>query len=384
MLRDQLASFLRRIPHIKNDDQKALVRAILLYITGRKKADDFRVLSRTLNITEELYEFKSSYLDRSYYTISQFWRIVWAYYRRLSASGTLIDNLRDSGGLSSTVINESALHLALSDVRTVKESQREVFAADVRLLEDFLTIEDHHKLYLLARCNNGYSTPTDIDLQPIIEKLRRYCWSLAYHKARFISMNDVGIDLDDIAIELFEVGLRTMREFDSEYYNELKLLNTAKVGARHHCSRMIDYHTAQKRSRLVRVGDGEYQTTTISLDHELQDNNRGATILDTIENGEEGSDETLHREQWLVDLVYATSDDISRVIEITLGVDDPEFESWLQDRTGKQSLEISDTMIARYACEFVHVPISAVRDTLRQNEVIANAITTRRQQAALA
>ncbi len=372
MLRARLFAFLRSLPKSFRtvEDEKQIVRAVLLYTIGRRKAADFRILGRRLGITEELYGFKSQFLDRNYYAISQFWRVVFEYFRRLPVQAGV--------HLKTTKIDAKILLAAIRSLPNIPKNQRRSCAADVRLMEKFLTLEDHQRLLRLAR-STAYDTPSELDLLPILRKLQSFSLNLARYKARFISNNDDGLSTDDIAMEIFEAGLRTIREFDAEISCGEKLLNTGKKGARNHCNRLIDFHTTKKRNRIVRVdngGDFEYQSTTISLNRDVSrdQDDSPCFLIDTIEDESTPHDEEFVEQQWLGDLLRAVPTDVSRVVRIALGDLDSEFEGWLENRSKRPLENMQDSTVARYACEFVGVPMSAVRKVLLNDQVIASRI----------
>lgn len=392
MLRAHLFAFLRSLPSdtLSTDAENQIVHAVLLYVTGRRNAAPFRKLGRSLGITEELYRFKSEFLDRNHYTLSQFWRVVFAYFKRLkvdyrtnrpgvteSAFVYKGPTSASSSGPRSTKIDSATLRKAMDSVPTLAKARRRQCAADVRLLEEFMPLDDHRKLYLLAQ-GAHYDTPTDVDLQPVIAKLQAFSTSLAKFKLRFIAKHDLGVSTDDLAIEIFEAGLRTLREFDSEFSNGEKLLNTAKVGARNHCHRLIDYYTTQKRSRVVQVRtvDGvEYRPTTVSLNQEIAMDGSSLTLQDVIEDkGSVDQGRSADEQQWLGDLLRAVPAEVSRVVRITLGDHDPEFERWLEGRSKHPVHSMKDATIARYACEFASVPIDTVRQVLMGDRVIASQV----------
>lgn len=391
MLRARLFSFLRSLPSpLDSDAEKQIVRSVLLYVTGRRNAAHFRKLGRSLGITEELYIFKSEYLDRNHYTLSQFWRVVFAYFKLVETNRRTSQPVAtesafvytgptsaSSIGPSSTKIDSTTLRKAMNRVPTLLKSHRRECASDVRLLEKYLPLVDHRMLHQLAK-GTSYDTPTDVDLQPVIEKLQSFSTSLAKYKTRFIAKHDLGVSTDDLAIEIFEAGLRTLREFDSEFTQGDKLLNTAKVGARHHCSRVIDYYTTQKRSRVVQVrsADGvEYRPTTVSLNQEIAMDGSSLTLQDVIEDDRNvDQSKSADEQQWLGDLLRTVPAEINRVVRITLGDSDPEFESWLEGRSKHPIHSMKDATIARYACEFASVPIDTVRQVLRGDRVIASQI----------
>lgn len=390
MLRARLFSFLRSLaPNtLTIDEEKQIVRAILLYVTGRRDSAHFRQIGRSLKLTEELYTFKSEFLDRNYYVLSQFWRVVFAYFKLIKLRrGRAPEIITESAfvyrgrvsntgrRLSTTRIDSALLRQAMDSVPTLTKDQRRQCADDVRLLEDFLTLADHRQLHETAR-DAVYETPTDIDLQPVINKLRSFSFSLAKFKTRFIAKHDLGVSIDDMGIEIFEVGLRTIREFDSDWSNGEKLLNTAKVAARNHCSRLIDYYTTQKRSRVVQIQteDGtEYRPTTVSINQEIAMDGSSLTLQDVMEDDADSTQQSAEQ-QWLNGLLRTVPIEVSRVVKITLGGSDPEFETWLQGRSKHSIHSMKDATIAKYACEFASVPMETVRQALLNDSVIASQV----------
>ncbi len=246
LLRGHLRDFLYPLS-LSTAGEARITRAVLLYLNSRANSTHLRQATRELGISDQLYNFKASYLDRSQYTISHYWRASFSYFKHLPVP-------EGRFGPATTEMHEPSLKRAVESVAAIPRSDKKDATEDLRLMEDFLTIGDHEKLFITAR-HLDFESPSDTDLLPIIKKLQRYCGSLAYRKMRFIAQNDCGVSLDDLSAELFEAGLRTLREFDFEFDQELKLLNTAKVGAKNHCLRLIDFYTTQKRNRIVKIGE---------------------------------------------------------------------------------------------------------------------------------
>lgn len=250
MLRERLVRFinqpaLRRLSHEAHDE---IVRALLLYSLGRRNSEQLRQLSLRYGITGELYDFKSQHLDRTHYVASLYWRAVFEYFRLVKAP--------TADGPATTDMEPATLEAAVLGVKTIKSPRlRRECCGDVLLLERFLTVGDHHQLYRVARATN-YGTPTEYDLLPIVKKLQRYCTGLVRKRMRFIIKHDRGLTAHDLEAALFEAGLITLHQFDSET-NSLKLLNTAKRGAHNFFVRLVEYHTAQCRARLVRKIQGQ-------------------------------------------------------------------------------------------------------------------------------
>lgn len=447
VLRERLVRFIPEVSHLPREDQQRIVRSLLWYALGRYDSRDVRELARELGVPDELYRFKSEFLDRTYYMVSVWWRAVLAYFRHLPATSQL----------STTALDVPTLLRATETVATVEPNVRRSCAADVALIEAFLTLDDHQHLYRLARAL-PYATPSDHDLVPIVKKLQRYCASLAYTRMRFIVEHDRALTYDDLRIELFEAGLMTLRHYDAEFSDELKLLNTAKKGAHNHCVRLIEFHTARCRSRLVRhieqkvvpyrmrrcgtcawfdargadsvscrergmeasfrpcraqhfgnlyharsitgahecancirydagrsdacvmrnvlptarpcgsfesrVGAEQFIDTTASLDAPLGSSEKrvGGTLLDYLPATSRG-DAT---DEWLEELLERLPADSARVVRITLGLGDAEFDDWLWYETGEPSSTFTDSVLARYACTFVGVTLDVMRDHLRQ------------------
>lgn len=250
MLRERLVRLinqpeLRRLDHATHAE---IVRALLLYSLGRRNSEELRQLSLAHGVTEPLYSFKSQYLDRTHYVASLYWRAVFEYFRAVEAP--------TADGPATPDMQPPVVELAVQRVRTIKSATlRRECMGDVLLLERFLTLQDHRQLYRLARATS-YATPTEYDLLPIVKKLQRYCNGLVRKRMRFLIKHDRGLTAHDLEAALFEAGLVTLHQFDAET-NELKLLNTAKRGAHNYFVRLVEYHTAQCRARLVRKQAGK-------------------------------------------------------------------------------------------------------------------------------
>ena len=79
---------------------------------------------------------------------------------------------------------------------------------------------------------------------------------------------------------------------------------------------------------------------------------------------------------WLQDLLNAVPDRVRRVIDITLGESDPEFEQWIETKSAQPLNKMKDSMVAKYACEFASVPISVVRRALLNDRIIAERVAS--------
>lgn len=466
MLRERLVCLLdqpvvRRLPL---EAQREIVRALLLYSLGRRNSEQIRQLSLRHRVTEELYDFKSRHLDRTHYIASLYWRAVFAYFRVLKAP--------TADGPGCCEMEPTTVVGAVAAVKTIKSRmlQREC-AADVMLLQPFLTLDDHRQLYRLARATS-YATPTEYDLLPIVKKLQRYCGGLVRRRMRFIVKHDRGLTAQDLEAALFEAGLITLHQFDAET-NSLKLLNTAKRGAHNFFVRLVEYYTAQCRARLVRnisgrtvpyqqkacgtcawldvagpdgttceaagvrpssepcrrkssallyharaiseahecgnclyfdragpvdgrhgcleldvsptsrpcrdfelrIGVEEFLTTTASLDAPVGESEERATLRDFIpaEPIAKPSDN-----EWLDRLLASLPDSEGRVVRIVLGLPDAGFDRWLWSRTYRYAAEFKDGEVARYACEFLGVELTDMRDLLRQHLSVPRRLGAKR------
>lgn len=244
MLRERLGPFIDQAAGRLGQPQSfEIARALLLYGLGRRNSEELRRLALQHGITDELYQLKSEFIDRTHYMASVWWRAVFEYFRRCPA--------RNASGPDTHYVDVRVLQEAVAAVRTIKSDRmRRECASDVLLIEAFLTVQDHRQLYRLARATN-YATPTELDLLPTVKKLQRYCANLVRRRMRFIIKHDNGLTAQDLENALFEAGLMTLRQYDAET-NSLKLLNTAKRGAHNYFVRLVEFYTARCRSRLVR------------------------------------------------------------------------------------------------------------------------------------
>lgn len=241
MLRERIAQLLGQpgLSHLSDRTQRTLVRAILLYLVGRESSEQLRRLSIQHEIAEPFYQFKSTCLDRTHYCASVFWRAVFGYFKH-AAPRTGPTTTQMDPGVAVEVANQTSL--------SAKAQQG--CAADLLLLESFLTLQDHQNLHTVA-LSSIHADPTSQDLVPTINELQRYCTRLVRTRMRFLPDHDNALSIQDLERELFEAALMTLHQYDAEP-NRLKLLNTAKRGAKNHCVRLIEFHTAQCRARLVR------------------------------------------------------------------------------------------------------------------------------------
>ena len=248
MLRERLVRFIERpaVRRLSSRDLTVLVRAVLLYSLGRRNSEQLRQLALQYRVTDDLYDFKSDFLDRTYYMAALFWRGVFEYFRRLRAP--------TADGPGGTELCVGTLRRAIASIRTIGAKLQRQCAADVMLVQAFLPLDDHRELYRLARATT-WATPSDYDLLPIVANLQRYCAGLVRRRMRFLIKHDNGLTAQDLEGALFEAGLMTLRQYDAEQ-NGLKLLNTAKRGAHNYYVRLVEFYTARRRSRLVRHIDG--------------------------------------------------------------------------------------------------------------------------------
>lgn len=244
MLRERFVRFFEQdnVRRLKYRERVEVGRALLLYGLGRRNSEQIRQLGLTYNVTDELYRLKSEFFDRTYYMVSLYWRACFEYFRQLPTP--------NQTGPTDIYLDVGTLKRAVAGIKTIDRTIRDECIRDVLLFEPFLSLDDQRQLYRLARATD-YTTRTACDLLPIIKKLRRYCVSLVRRRMRFITKHDDGVTADDLENALFEAGLMTLHQYDGEP-NALKLSNTAKRGARNYCIRLIEFHTARCRSRLIR------------------------------------------------------------------------------------------------------------------------------------
>ena len=137
MLRERLGRFIEQpaVRRLSSDDLSILVRAVLLYSLGRRNSEQLRQLARRYQVTDELYDFKSDFLDRTYYMAALFWRGVFEYFRRYRA--------RTAAGPDHTELCVETLRLAIASIKTIGAKLQRQCAGDVMLVQAFLPLEDH-------------------------------------------------------------------------------------------------------------------------------------------------------------------------------------------------------------------------------------------------
>jgi integrase len=316
---------------------------------------ELRSLARSLGITDELYGFKAEFLDRSYWIISVYWRVVLKYFQNLPiehADGTL-DNR----------IDPEVVRKAAKSIPAITVDEIQSCIEDVRLLE-MLDKEEHQKLFRVRLAD--FECPTELDLVPIITKLRRFCHWLAARRLRFIAKYDASVTMADLTDELFEAALITLRNYDHEYTNATKVYNFARMGVQNHCVLMQQYHTRQRRGRIVKVtvnNQTEFASTTVSLDQPLEGSS--ISLGDVMPDEGKDPDRQFAERQWLCSLLRKIPQDVGRVVKITLGDHDPEFSSWLESQ-GTEIGNLSDTTLTRKACQFCGIPLKRVKVALRR------------------
>lgn len=254
MIRTRLFELLQNVNETSSLDTESnqkIKRATLLYCMGRRNSADFRMLGKDLGIVEPLFNFKSSFLDRTHYTISLYWRAAFAYFRYLDCK---------PAGPDEIWVDQATVHKAIKHVPQLNTPElRDGCDHDLHLMEDCLDVEDQRSLFRLSRSAH-YRDLDSQDFYSLTKDLQRYAAGITYHNARFLTRNDYGLSLTDLQNEVFEAGLRTMYQYDSDD-DMLRLLNTAKRGAYNHMIIMLEHHTAKRRRRLARVTEPPKPTT---------------------------------------------------------------------------------------------------------------------------
>lgn len=185
----------------------------------------------------------------------------------------------------------------------------------------------------------------------ILQKLRTHCKFLARNKLRFIANNDHSLDLEDLEHDLLAQALTAAGKYTD--ITDLHLLNICKKSAHNHMIRLIEHHTAQKRSRIVESGSG-YMATTLSLDKLLEDGMGVSTSFDT--------EDTLRTEEILSRLLKLP-EPIPSIVTIVLGGTNLDFEVWLaKNNDNRGTLE--------KACDFYDVPLESLQAVIRTCEVL--------------
>lgn len=177
----------------------------------------------------------------------------------------------------------------------------------------------------------------------MIDKLRIYCKYLANRKLKFISNNDRGLDTEDFVNELLAKGVTAAEKYDTQ--NALHTLNIAKKAAHNHAMRLIEWHTAQKRRRVVSDSDG-YHATTQSLE---------AMEEAGLEPLRPTTDVPLGVAKYLDNL----PEPVRTIFIMSVWEHkEPHFETWLADN-GKAHLEGHE--LVKAACEFYEIPLESLQ-----------------------
>jgi hypothetical protein len=201
-----------------------------------------------------------------------------------------------------------------------------------------------------------------------IQVLSNYCGALAYRKLRFIANNDHGIDVEDIKTELIAEGIAGMMHVDWSS-NKAYVLNYAKRASHNYMVRLIEHHTAKKRSRIIRVVEGddetmpEYSITTLSLDYEMTEG--GFTLKNIIGDNSFGNAE--HKfgyRQWLSKMMTCIPQNIGHVVMIVLGGEHDGFEGWLDTQYHISIEDLEEDTLVNLACAYFKAPIETVQEAL--------------------
>lgn len=140
---------------------------------------------------------------------------------------------------------------------------------DVSWIYTYLSLKDKRTLKHIQRYKiiptKRFGPKT---MRAITTELERFCRSVVRRRLCFIYKYDQGVAVEDLVNELVEVALKTIRKVEYEG-NRLKAMNFARRAARNRAINIINFHTAEKRSRLIELENSsqEYQVKVVANDN---------------------------------------------------------------------------------------------------------------------
>jgi hypothetical protein len=321
-------------------------KSIIEYVLGLSSSSKLKVDVGPTGLLPYVRELKTTFLDRSSYTASQFWR---AMYMLLIGNPIGVTSFKDpTVGEMSTKYNvsEGDMYTAL-DLLSPKQ------LAALRRTAN-------------AMIRKGERVEVPASLMPFYPEIETYCRKLVNKKMRFLANNDGGQDLDDYFQEILTDALVTFRHYDY-YKHNLLLLNTMRRGAHNSAMNKIKYHVAGKRARIIQTKKGTedshavFAVTTLSLDYEMGE--EGAPFSTWIADEESPNAEKLiANEQAINQMVNKAPEPYNKVISLIFSkIRDIRFEFWLTDNYQVDFTECSNEDLVYYACKYHGVTLSSFK-----------------------
>ena len=333
-LRNVIANFIQdNCPKASGEAVEEISRAIIGYVLYVTTADRLKSVLRShvgIDSHDAVYSLKR-YLDTSNYTVSRFWRALFAWGR-----GTKM---------------------------CVAARQFNVDKGDLKYAKDMLSKRQRLSIITRAKHTQYIEHPNNALMENIVKEVKKYCAFLVRKKLYFILKSDHGTDYDGLLTDLLIAAISVVHGYDDQIADEKKMLGYAKKAAHNYAIRLIEYHTAQKRRRLYNDGEG-FSTTTLSLDMAETEGTNLYNIVPAVKPPSEDYDE------WdsMTKKLDALNPSAQQVVQTVLDAEEgrEEFDQWLQQEHDTSRDAIRPQQLFHRACEFYKVPVEFVQDSVRQ------------------
>ncbi len=246
-------------------------------------------------------------------------------------------------------------------------SRWEATQADIKLVVTSLTPSEVVATRKLARAIPT-TTISDSDLNTIMGNLVEFAWRLIYIGVKmygtsktikgltFVLDNDPSLEPGDLVNDLLTSALNAIRRRDY-IDNTLYLHNLAKRTMINEAANMAKLAAMQCRARVRKSEDGKgFHNRVLSLNVPLNADNPTTTMLEGLVADDIPQDEQTDMHSMIATLMIRLPKRMRRVVEITMGADDVEFDRWLVTVHGMDSSKINDDVrLAWYARQFMGV-----------------------------
>jgi len=310
---------------LEKKEQKDLERAVVRYLLGINSTSVLNRSAKKYGIKSGIENLRSSYLSKSEYAVSMFWRAVHAW-----ASGAPAAELK------------RAFDITDDDLEMISES---LIGQDI--VETLVHLRERKKEKIDEKLVNK-----------LLKSVKPLCTSLAY-KMRFIYNYDAGLSLEDFRSEFMLEALRVIRHYDYTE-DEAHLKNRVIRSVYNYWKRLIEFYTAKRRRRLTQSDDDsrEYVQKVFSLDYFLEmDNEAGQTTLHSI-IGENiiSQEEIAVGEEFVERLTEEIPPEICMYVDIVHGQEfSYEFISWMAETKGKHPSELNENKLRKCAIKYLAI-----------------------------
>jgi hypothetical protein len=342
-LRNSISNFIQEnCPKASMEVVEEISRVTIGYVLYVTTADRFKAVLRSHigpDSHDAIYSLKR-YLDTSNYTVSRFWRAVFAWCRGTKMSAAAIKFNVDKG--------------------------------DLKYAKDVLSKRQRSAIVTKARHTQYIEHPDNALMENIIKEVKKYCAFLVRKKLYFILKSDHGTDYDGLLTDLLIAAISVVHGYDDQIADEKKMLSYAKKAAHNYAIRLIEYHTAQKRRRLYNDGQG-FSTTTLSLDmtESEEETFNLYNLIPATAAPSEDYDEWENMNKRVSELDPSTQ----QVVQTVLDMEDEQngFDQWLKQNHDTSRDSIRPQQLFQRACEFHKVSMAFVQDSVKQVGLYAAA-----------